>query len=72
MTAAGLESITDAIRAGDLRAYSGIPYNIEEECDAGLNQVFAVSFTAAKDAGFKVLSLPPAILRRTVSQMPTS
>jgi hypothetical protein len=54
MTAAVLQSITNAIMGGLLNAYSGIAYDVEEG-DTGLASAFAESFAAAKAAGFKVL-----------------
>jgi hypothetical protein len=54
MTAAVLQSITDAIMGGLLNAYSGIAYDVEEG-DTGLASAFAETFPAAEAAGFKVL-----------------
>ena len=39
MTAAGIQSITNAIKCGDINVYSNIAYHVEEG-DAGLAQVF--------------------------------
>jgi hypothetical protein len=49
MTTAGIQSITNAIKRGDINAHSGIAY------DTRLARVFVESFAAAKAAGFQVI-----------------
>lgn len=53
-TAANVQAVTDAIKAGTLAGYDGIAWDIEEG-DTGLASAFAASFAAAKSAGFSVL-----------------
>ncbi|ADZ91942.1 LysM peptidoglycan-binding domain-containing protein [Marinomonas mediterranea] len=53
-TALSLQDITSAIQSGKLEGYEGVAYDVEEG-DSHLENDFAVSFKAAKDAGLKVL-----------------
>ncbi len=53
-TKESLDSITSAINNNKFSDYDGIAYDVEEG-ESGLEDLFAASFLAAKNKGFKVL-----------------